>query len=130
MTYIKFNKEAARRGEPVITRCGEKVRILCFDLKNKDFPIAFAFENMGRELVQTATDEGYHFLSGEESVLDLFMAPKVKTFWLNIYSTMKTGHCSITPIAGVSLYSSAKEAMSKRNTGFELIKTIPVEIEV
>lgn len=34
-----FDLQAAKKGAPVCTRDGHKARIVCFDIRNNDFPI-------------------------------------------------------------------------------------------
>lgn len=44
-----FDLEAAKAGKPVCTRDGRKARIICFDLKNDEYPIVAAVENDSSE---------------------------------------------------------------------------------
>lgn len=73
-----FDLEAAKRGDPVITRDGKKVRIVCFDVKGsrpvvglvdyEDFEACYSFYADGLSL-------------SDEYELELFMAPKKVTKW-------------------------------------------------
>ena len=50
MVGLPFDVDSAKRGEPVSTRDGRAVRIVCWDVKNTDFPIlALVMEKDGRE---------------------------------------------------------------------------------
>jgi hypothetical protein len=79
-----FNLERAKAGDPVITRDGLKVRILCFDRKwfGEDTILGLASKNEELELPAIWN------LSGESidgSGDNLFMAPVKKEGWINIW---------------------------------------------
>jgi hypothetical protein len=76
-----FDLEAAKRGDPVVTREGLTVRIICFDRKGDD-PIVFLITSHdgSREWIYTADKQGRVVNLPNR---DLFMAPKKK--YLNIY---------------------------------------------
>lgn len=82
-----FDLEAAKRGDPVVTREGLTVRILCFDRKGDDpivplDPIVLLVTSPDgdREWLYTADRQGRVL---NLPTRDLFMAPKKK--YLNIY---------------------------------------------
>lgn len=80
-----FDLEAAKRGEPVQTRDGRKVRIVCFDVKSKNYPILAIIENNdGTEIPVSMTNEGVHVYGCPESTT-LIMAPRTVTRWRVIY---------------------------------------------
>ena len=59
MTEIPFDVDSAKRGELVSTRDGRPVRIVCWDVKNADFPIlALVMEKDGREHPYQYTADG------------------------------------------------------------------------
>lgn len=59
MVGLPFDVNSARRGEPVSTRDGRAVRIVCWDVKNTDFPIlALVMEKDGREHPYQYTADG------------------------------------------------------------------------
>lgn len=80
----EFNLELAKQGKPVCTRDGRKARILCFDLKDKDFPISAAVElESDREIPMTYTLNGSYLLN-EEDNRDLMMVSEKHEGWINI----------------------------------------------
>ena len=81
-----FDLEAAKAGAPVVTRNGEKARIICFDLNNGEYVLVVAFTpGNGREGIISTKKDGRHCTIFDDSVYDLFMAPVKKEGWLNIY---------------------------------------------
>lgn len=76
-----FDIEAAKRGDPVVTRDGHAARIICFDRKG-DCPIVFLLTSYdgSAEWLYTADKQGrVEDLPNK----NLFMAPKKK--YLNIF---------------------------------------------
>ena len=89
--FIKpFNLEAARSGKPVCTRDGRRVRIICFDLKNGEYPIVAAIENDSSETLLSYTINGEIVKGNYEWDKDLMMLPEKKEGWINIYNADTT----------------------------------------
>lgn len=73
--YKPFDLEAAKRGDPVVTRDGRKARIVCFDLLGSvSHPLLVLVTNGAREDQQQAMLDGRHY-THEETRHDIFMAP-------------------------------------------------------
>lgn len=54
-----FDLQKAREGKPVCTRGGRKARIICFDKKEKDFPIVALIEGLDeQEYIGSRTKDG------------------------------------------------------------------------
>ena len=132
MTTLKpFDLEKARAGDPVVTRDGRKVRIICSDAVNNDYPIIGLIqdikgEGMIEETSESFTKYGRH-MHEYISELDLFMATKTKIYLTNIYST----HNGII-VSGrvVENEDSAKSEIEIYNRNFyKFIKTISFEID-
>lgn len=88
----EFNLEEAKAGKPVCTRNGRPVRIICFNLKTKLYPIAAAVEYDGYgEQVAAYTLDG-RFTDGGKSEQDLMMATTKHEGWINIYKTHYFGN--------------------------------------
>lgn len=68
-----FDEAAAMRGATVCTREGNPVRILCFDLKDPDWPIIAAYRVYGLENVDFYANDGRR-AKLSESDIDLMMA--------------------------------------------------------
>lgn len=109
-----FDLEKAKSGKPVRTRDGKEARILCFDLKDEDYPIIVAISIGDREIVECYTIDGRRFNdSSATSDKDLMMVCEVKEGWVNIY---EKGIQSIEGVAGCShqVYRTKEEAIKGR----------------
>ena len=109
-----FDIQKAREGKPVCTRDGRKARIICFDLKNDEYPIVAAVENDSSETLFSYTTNG-EIADGIESDKDLMMLPEKKEGWVNVYKE----RC----------YESKEEAIRHIAPGTHYIGTIKVEWE-
>lgn len=87
-----FNLEAAKQGKPVCTRDGRKARIICFDLKNEEYPIVAAIGNDSSETLLCYTINGEIVKGNYKSDKDLMMLPEKRKGWINIhqYDVYKT----------------------------------------
>lgn len=102
-----FNLEAARRGEPLVTRDGRPARFVAYVPEDKHYPVVAVVDNR----VTTYSAEGVFQREDCASVRDLFMAPKPKrTVWANTY------------------YHDTKESALMRGKGATLV-AVPVEID-
>lgn len=75
-----FNFQKAKQGKPVCTRDWRKARIICFDLKNDEYPIVAAVGNDSSETLFSYTTNG-EIADGLESDKDLMMLPEKKEGW-------------------------------------------------
>lgn len=86
-----FNLEAAKRGEPVIQRCGRPVRILTFDSKvcylGVKYPLVVEFLNGSGEFEINSLTEDGEITPAIQSDVDLFMAPRKEKRWIVSYLT-------------------------------------------
>ena len=109
--FIKpFNLKAARSGKPVCTRDGRRVRIICFDLKNGEYPIVAAIENDSSETLLSYTINGEIVKGNYESDKDLMMLTEKKEGWVNVYKE--------------SIYNTKEEAIKFIYDGMTYIDTI------
>lgn len=122
LNFKPFSLEDAKSGKPVCTRDGRKVRIVCFDAKNGDYPILALVENGEREDTMYVNERGQNRV--HPSGYDLMMVSEKKTGWVNIYP-----HQCEEPIAitGACVYKTQKDA--KENASSDCIATIPIEWE-
>lgn len=129
--YIELNKENnmkpfdiefAKQGKPVCLRDGRKARIICFDVKNRDYSIIALVEDGEYEVTLFFNKEGR--VCSHLSGLDLMMASEKKTGWINIYPYQCGGKIAET---GACVYKTQKEA--KEGASDECIATIPIEWE-
>ena len=68
----------------VVTKDGRKVRILCTDFNNPDYPVICGVESSTNEQLCSFTRDGSYFI-GESSPCDLFFAPEKHEGWINLY---------------------------------------------
>ena len=104
-----FDLEAAKRGEPLITRDGREAH----------FKVHCADEVMAvvSGIWRAFTEQGERY-SGGVSTLDLFMAPKKRTVWVNFYS------------GGAAIWYDTEERADDGTQGNRLgDRAWPVEIE-
>ena len=80
-----FNLELAKKGYPVCTMDGHEVRIICFDKKDKHYPIVALVKWETKEDVHSYTNDGCNSSLGFKSMLDLVMKSIKKEGWVNIY---------------------------------------------
>lgn len=115
-----FNLESAKTGKPVCTRNGKKARIICFDLKNGEYPIVAAIENDSSETLLNYTINGEIVKGNYKSEHDLMMLPEKKEGWINVYNLdniYSTGR----------VYFSKEEAEKRKDTN--CVATIKIEWE-
>lgn len=82
----EFNLEEAKAGKPVQTRDGRPARIICFDRKNRLYPI-IALVDLGdyEDYISYTLDGCTNEHKKIENDRDLFMAPVKVTRWVNVY---------------------------------------------
>lgn len=76
-----FDLEAAKRGEPIRTRDGRSVKFIAHVPEAEEFRVLVLTEKS----VGAFRDDGT-LHKNSNSALDLFMAPKKRTVWVNLYS--------------------------------------------
>lgn len=101
----------------VVTRDGGKVRIICTDFDNPDFPVVG--EIKGHKWPSSFTINGL-LIKGAEHIDDLFFAPEKHEGWMNLYRSLDG-----KPQCGF-IYDSEAEAKSN---GRNALATIKVEWE-
>ena len=113
-----FDIQKAREGKPVCTRDGRKARIICFDLKNEEYPIVAAIGNDSSETLLCYTINGEIVRGNYKSDKDLMMLPEKKEGWVNIYRSQ--------------IYNTlerAKEAYKRTCNEDNYLQTIKIEWE-
>lgn len=119
-----FDLEKAKAGHPVCTRDGRDARILCFDLKDDDYPICAAITtDTDSEYTSEFTKDGKFLSSMIRHHTDLMMKTTKQERYVNIYIT-KAGICSV----GVT-YPTEKQALENINNSDKYVKTVKVEWE-
>ena len=127
MEQFSLEKYLANPSRKVVTRNGRNVRIVCTDMKYKDYPI-LALEEIpddNSEYVYAFTKDGNYEI-GDLSIHDLFFAPEKHEGWINIRRSDNNGYY----IGQNKLYNSKEEAdeVAKLNDS-TFIKTLKIEWE-
>ena len=94
-----FDLEAAKRGEPIVNRLGEKIYFV-------------GMKRNGDVVVELVTGE-----TSQYSRCRLYMAPKKRTVWVNLY-----GYCCAS-------YHDTQEEADKASQGRRIGKAYSIEIE-
>ena len=91
----------------LITRDGRKVRIICTDRKDADYPIVVLISNKSETGEDTLyyTEEGKFYTTGT-SIFDLFFASEKHEGWVNVIRDMV--HNEV--YCGNMIYASKEEA--------------------
>lgn len=103
-----FDLERAKAGEPVVTRDGKDVRILCFDMNNNPFSIIALVNHVEFEEDWRFTINGSFNYDNTDSDYDLFMKPKVVVYHYCIHRDRELGIIQIS-----CMHESLEELMSK-----------------
>ena len=122
-----FNLKDAKSGKPVCTRDGRKARIICFDLKNYEYPIVAAVGNDSSEILFSYTING-KIADGIESDKDLMMLPEKKEGWINVYKRESEyiceNECNVS--TGIAVYKSEGDAKRDIDKSEIYINTIKI----
>lgn len=115
-----FDLAAALAGAPVVTRDGRKVLQLAhFPEASPDIGLVILFE--GSSTLNTRREDGTRF-NGNDSSMDLFMAPVKQTVWVNMYRDLNGTFFSVA-------VGDSKESAAAKSDLDDYIGTYPVEIE-
>ena len=127
MEQFSLEKYLANPSRKVVTRNGRNVRIVCTDMKYKDYPILALEETPddNSEYVYAFTKDGNYEI-GDLSIHDLFFAPEKHEGYVNVYRSLDKD-CAY--YLG-NIYNSKAEAEDTReNKKFKYIDTIKIEWE-
>jgi len=112
-----FDLEAAKRGEPIVTRDGCKAKFIAHVPEAESlFKLAVLIDGE----IFIFAEAGNYWSDKKDSTLDLFMAPKKRTVWVNLLISGKAFHYDTEESANRMIGSS-----DQRIGG----KAYPVEIE-
>ena len=83
-----FDLDRVKAGDKVIRRDGLPVRVICTNIRHDRYPIIIAVTQAdGKEYILISTNDGKaYFEATTDSDGDLFMAPTIKSGWVNVYS--------------------------------------------
>ena len=110
-----FNLEAAKAGQPVVTRAGKEVKFIAYIPEAKELDRVIVLNGVN---VQAHKENGSYYSDQAPSQYDLFMKPVKRTVWVNLYR------------AGRGIYHFT-QAAADEYASIERIggKAYPVEIE-
>ncbi|MNK14373.1 hypothetical protein D3C87_324900 [compost metagenome] len=116
-----FDLEAAKRGDPLITRGGEVVKFIAHVPEAKE---GYKVVALVEGIVRSFGKDG-KWMEDDITHLDLFMAPKKKTVWVNFYGfTDGSGYTSNAHIS-----QAHADAATGPHSGRIGGKAYPVEID-
>lgn len=123
---IPFDLERALAGDSVIRRDGTKIiEVMCYKTETT-YPLNALDEDLDSE---TYTNKGSFIDGNDDHEYDLFMAPKTKKYYFNIYRHKKTDLLS-SNICGFLSEQEAKESSDSVDAyDISLLKTVAIEIE-
>ena len=104
----------------IVTRDGKKVRIICTDFNNPDFPVIGEVE--GYIWPSSFTKSGLFIKGYEEHPNDLFFAPEKHEGWVNIYEYGRGKY-----ITSEIVYTKKEDAIMGKNKSY--LTTIKIEWE-
>jgi hypothetical protein len=120
-----FNLEAAKRGEKLVTRCGDSVdEFHHFETTNGNAYSCIAI--VGGVLRSHAKDGAY--IGGCERPEDLFMAPKKRTVYVQIFDKPIDGESDAYKAVAYKDKGDAEDNL-RETTWKVLAVAVPVEIE-
>ena len=116
-----FDLEAAKRGEPIVNRDGAPVTFVAH--VPEAVPASRVIVLCDNGVIQTLYENGIFYSPTREDFRDIFMAPKKRTVWVNLYKE------AYNPINSAFWYSSEK--MADMATSDQRIggRAWPLEIE-
>jgi hypothetical protein len=92
-----FNLEEALAGKPVVTKNGDPVtQIVKFDLDNK---VTYSIAAIHNGHIKVWTNKGIFNVSTDtQSQMDLFMKPKSKFIWINLWQQLHENGNYVTTV--------------------------------
>lgn len=126
-----FNLESAKRGEPVMQRCGREARILAFDSKvwclGIKYPLVVEFLNGSGEFEINSLTEDGEITPAIPSDVDLFMAPRKEKRWI-VSAVDSRSMLQTTGCHNLNQVESAKAFYTKN--GYTNIQVTEIEVEL
>lgn len=98
-----FDLEAAKAGAPLVTRDGRKARFVAYVSEVTEFPVIAYVDDCGE--TWSFTNEGHW--NRCESGRDLFMAPRKRTVWVNLYKSFDSEDAADKHVFGCRLGNRA-----------------------
>ncbi len=112
-----FDLEAAKRGEPIQARDGRKARFIAH--LPECSPSARVVALVDGQMYALHFSECGRRSASATTHVDLFMAPKKRTVWVNFYGNWKA-----------EVFPTEKDAIDDAKRSERAVKTYPIDIEV
>ena len=126
MEQFSLEKYLANPSRKVVTRDGRRVRIICTDRRDLNFPIVTLIEReLGEgegEVIYAHTKDGI-YCNTCPTTYDLFFAPENHEGWINVYRN-NDSHT----YAG-AVYDSKEDAERRKTIDENYVTTIKIEWE-
>ena len=128
-----FNLEEAKSGKPLITRNGQSVKFVAHVPElEKEYESLIVF-NYGSTAVNNYFNDGSYFSLGgrddDPASIDLFMAPTVKTLYMNLYENIHTGIYFTAEGQIDSDKDYVLKSKYREDPSYKFVKMIEFEIE-
>ena len=117
MKQFNLQEYLANLNRQVVTRYGRKVRIICTDFDNSDYPVIGEIRGHKWPLSFATNGEA---IKGRQLSCDLFFAPEKHEGYINLYRGLDG-----KPQCGI-IYYSEEEA---KNCGSNVLATVKIEWE-
>ena len=114
MKVFNLEEYLKNPSKKVVTRDGRKVRILCSDFNNPDFPVICGVESSTNEQLCSFTKDGSYFI-GASSPCDLCFAPEKHEGWVNVYRDFDDMMCG-------SVFATEEDAKHNAKTAIATVK--------
>ena len=123
MKQFDLKEYLANPSRKVVTRDGRRVRIICTDRRDLNFPIVALIEkDSGGEVIYAHTKDGI-YCNTCPTTYDLFFAPENHEGWINVYRN----NDSYTYAGAV--YDSKEDAEKRKTIDENYVTTIKIECE-
>ena len=127
MEQFSLEKYLANPSRKVVTRDGRRVRIICTDRRDLNFPIVTLIEReLGEgEVIYAHTKDGI-YCNTCPTTYDLFFAPEKHEGWVNLYKWLGKEY---TYHMGNVYNSKAEAENGSSNNNYKYVATIKIEWE-
>lgn len=125
----EFNLEEAKAGKPVCTRDGKPARIVCWDRKDKLYPIVALVDEGNWEQSYAYTEEGKFSIATSRYGYDLMMATEKHEGWINLYRSKGNKSYPYQADPGGAIYTTEENARFYGKSSKDYITTIKIEWE-
>ncbi|KVQ85528.1 hypothetical protein WK07_04320 [Burkholderia multivorans] len=120
-----FDLEAAKRGEPLVTRDGRKVQEFHYFATRDDWRVCAVIHG---DMI-CCGDDGRFSLYGRDDPSDLFMAPRKRTVYVNVYATSLNNDDSPGTVAAAFDTEEGAKLNARHDRAGLLAIAVPIEIE-